>query len=201
MTSPSLGPTRRRATARRSSPWGTSYARPPEARAVRPSRPPTASRGSQCRWRAPASLDGVAVAARCGRKRGPSDGVGAGPAAVRPRATTGRVRRSVRERSDADHRASDRQGLGTRRGRDRDQPCGLGHLACARHAEGREPARRPDRRRFASGRELFASRDSARSGTQRGVDHATARRSADDRHAAASHRFGDAGGRRRANGS
>ena len=90
-------------------------------------------------------MDRVVVATRRRRQRRPGDRFRSSHAALRPRATSGRIRRSVGQRPDARDGAGQRQGLGTRRRNDRTQCGRLEHVADARHAPGQRPLGRAHR--------------------------------------------------------
>ena len=130
-------------------------------------------------------VDAVAVASRRRRQRDRERRVGAGHAALRPRAAAARLRAAVADRPDARRGVRDRQGLRARGRRDRDQPERLGHLAGAPDTEataaGCSPGSTTPRCRPA----VPAAGARVGPGGQRGVDRPPARRAADGGHAPA----------------
>ena len=190
---------------RNSNEFGVAWANPPEA-----DRAPIAAAGYELCPAAPGAARAATSGARpshassskCPRRaNGPCRSGAATPRATRPRTqppfrsrcvTTPSHRSSAssrrRHRSDVRRGGRHRQGLGARGRQHRDQRQRLGRLAGTSHAEGRQPAGDPHRRRQTARRRLRAPRAGDGPGRKRGLDRQPRRRPADGGHAAAQNR-------------
>ena len=111
-------------------------------------------------------VDRLDLASRRRGQRRSGDRVGSGDAALRPGAAAAGVRRRRRPATRRSFRRRSRtRSPGSPRARSRSAQR-VEHLADARHPEGRQPARRADRRRRAARRQLRAARDRPRPGAQ-----------------------------------